>query len=166
MHLEVGMTTLDQAAHAFLSQKRIAVAGVSRAGDTAATPVFRKLKAAGYHVFAVNPRAITVERDSCFHDLASIPGGVDAVVIATPLNASADVARECVALGIRHVWFHRSVGSGSLTDEALEICRAAGMSVIAGACPMMYCEPVDLAHRCLRWFCRGRTECIDAEQPS
>ena len=38
------MSTLKQAANEFLSHKRIAVAGVSRKGDTAANAVYRKLK--------------------------------------------------------------------------------------------------------------------------
>ncbi len=33
-------------------------------------------------------------------------------------------------------------------------CRSAGISVIPGACPMMFCEPVGLGHRCIRWILR------------
>ena len=78
------MTTIDEAARDFLEQKRIAVAGVSRQpSGHGANPVFRRLRERGYEVFAVNPNADTVEGDPCFRDLRSIPGGVDAVVIAT-----------------------------------------------------------------------------------
>lgn len=43
------------------------------------TIVYQPLRDCGYEVFAVNPNADEVEGD----DLKSIPGGVDAVVIAT-----------------------------------------------------------------------------------
>ncbi|MBE3073440.1 MAG: CoA-binding protein [Actinobacteria bacterium] len=39
--------------------------------------VYQRLRARGYDVFAVNPNADEVEGDTCFHDLKSIPGGVD-----------------------------------------------------------------------------------------
>jgi hypothetical protein len=31
-------------------------------------------------------------------------------------------------------------------------CSARGIQCIVGGCPMMYCEPVDLGHRCMRWL--------------
>jgi hypothetical protein len=27
-----------------------------------------------------------------------------------------------------------------------------GVDCIVGGCPMMYCTPVDFAHRCMRWI--------------
>ena len=49
------MSTLREAANEFLSHKSIAVAGVSRKGDTAANVIYKKLKNTGYQVFPVNP---------------------------------------------------------------------------------------------------------------
>lgn len=146
------MDPLRPAAEEFLSQRRIAVAGVARGGDTAANVIYRKLRDTGYEVFAVNPNADQVEGDPCWRSLADIPCGVDGVVIGTTPAASLAVARECVALGVPRVWFHRLLGQGSVLEEAVELCRRSGAVVIAGACPMMYAEPVDPAHRCFRWL--------------
>ena len=74
------MVTYDAAVADFLAQKRIAVAGVSRSPDAAANFVFRKLRAAGHEVYAVNPAADMLEGGPCFRDLASTPGGGSAVV--------------------------------------------------------------------------------------
>jgi predicted CoA-binding protein len=41
----------------FLKGRRIAVASVSRKGDSAANAIFRKLRDARYEVFPVNPNA-------------------------------------------------------------------------------------------------------------
>jgi predicted CoA-binding protein len=145
-------SNLMQAVKNFLDQKRIAVAGVSRKSGEAANLIFRKLGSAGYEVFAVNPKAQEVEGATSYPSLAAIPGGVAAVVIATPPGAAPEIVQECADLGVRHVWMHRSFGSGSVSDEAVELCREKGIAVIPGACPMMFCEPVDFGHRCMRWL--------------
>ena len=78
------MPTIQKAASEFLAHKRIAVTGVSRkAGDHGSNAVFKRLRERGYEVFAVNPNADEVEGARSYHDLRSIPGGVEAVVIAT-----------------------------------------------------------------------------------
>jgi len=90
------MSTLKEAVKDFLSQKRIAVAGVSGTRDIQANRIYRKFCEAGYQVFAVNPKAETVEGDPCYPDLISIPGGVDGVVIVTRSDVTEKIARQCV----------------------------------------------------------------------
>ena len=146
------MATLKQAADEFLAQRRIAVAGVSRTDSGhGANVVYKGLRNAGYEVFAVNPNAEEVEGDPCFHDLKSIPGGVDAVVVGTALQDSAGVVRDCAEQHIQRVWLHRSFGGGSVSDEAADLGRQHGITVIAGACPMMFLPGADIGHRCMRW---------------
>ncbi|HEY3267793.1 MAG TPA: CoA-binding protein [Armatimonadota bacterium] len=155
------MPTIQDAAREFLAQKRIAVAGVSRKGDAAANAIYRKLRAAGHEVFAVNPNADSVEGDTCFRSLSAIPGAVDAVVIATPRAAAEGLVRQCAANGVRRVWMHSSFGHGSVDEGAVRLAQELGLAVIPGSCPMMYCEPVDGFHRCLRWVLR-----VSGRQPA
>jgi predicted CoA-binding protein len=148
-------TKLEAAVHEFLAHQRIAVAGVSRTrSDEAANLIYRKLRDTGYEVFAVNPHATTVEGDDCYVDLAAVPGGVEAVVIATHPDVTPEVVRQCIDLGIGTVWMHRSFGQGSVADEAVGLCEKNGVRVIPGGCPMMFLSPVDIGHRCMRWFLR------------
>jgi len=145
------MTTVAEAAADFLAQRRIAVAGVSRqAAGHGGNYVYKTLKKRGYQVFAVNPNADTVEGDPCYRTLADIPGGVDGVVIATNPSATGAVVEECGRLGIRRVWMHRSFGGGSVDDAATKAGRDAGLTVIAGACPLMYGDKADFGHKCMR----------------
>jgi uncharacterized protein len=146
------VASLKEAAAEFLAQRRIAVCGVSRAGDVAANVVYRRLREDGYEVFAVNPGADEVEGDRCYRSLRDVPGGVDGVVIGTPPGATADVVRESAELGIPRVWVHRSFGTGSSSPEAVTVARDAGIELLDGGCPMMFLEPVDLGHRCMRWL--------------
>jgi uncharacterized protein len=138
----------------FLSGKRFAVAGVSRNPSQPANAVYRKLRTSGFEVFPVNPNAAEVEGVRCYPDLASVPGPLDGLVIAAPPRVSLDLVRQCAARGVRRVWFHRSFGPGSVSPEAVHECEARGLPCIVGGCPLMYCEPVDFAHRCMKWWLR------------
>jgi predicted CoA-binding protein len=139
----------------FLAQKRIAVAGVSRTETgQAANMIYRRLRDSGYEVFAVNPKAEQVEGDPCFHDLKSIPGKVDGVVVVTPPEAAEEIVRECAEVGVPRAWMHRAFGTGSVSDAATKYCDENGIEVIPGGCPMMFCGPVDFGHKCMRWWLR------------
>lgn len=129
------MPALAEAAREFLSHKRIAVAGVSRKGNTAANAIYRKLRGAGFTVFAVNPNGGAIEGDRAWATISSIPGGVEGVVIATHPAVASQLVRECAALGIPRVWMHRSIGAGSVDDGAVELARDLGLAVIPGSCP-------------------------------
>ena len=146
------MPTMQQAASAFLANKRIAVTGVSRNPQGhGSNVVYQRLKDRGYQVFAINPNADEIGGDPCFHDLKSVPDGVDAVVIATsPQNAEVTM-RECVELGIRQVWMHRSVGGGSVSDAATAYGRQHGVTVIDGGCPLMFDPTADFGHKAMRF---------------
>ena len=150
------MQSLQHAATDFLAHRRLAVAGVSRKDDTAANGIYRRLRDAGYRVFPLNPYTDTVEGDPCYPSVGAVPGGVDGVVIATHPDAAPEVVRECAAYGVPRVWLHRSFGAGSLSREAVELARREGIAVIDGGCPLMFLEPVDLGHRCIRWLLNAR----------
>ena len=77
------MATLPKSVAAFLSGQRFAVAGVSRQPNQAANAVFRKLKASGYDVVPINPKATEVEGVRCYNNVGSVPDPLDGVVIAT-----------------------------------------------------------------------------------
>lgn len=150
------MLTLREMVNNFLSQKRIAVAGVSSTRNSNGNMIYRKFRDSGYHVFAVNPNAETVEGDPCYHDLKSITGGVDGVVIVTRQEVTEEVVAQCIQARIPRVWMHRSFEflGDSVSESAVRSCRENGIAVIPGACPMMYLKPVDYRHLCLREMLR------------
>jgi predicted CoA-binding protein len=148
------MAALREAVDDFLAQKRLAVAGVSRSTDQPANLIYRKLKAAGYEVYPTNPNATEVEGDPCYPDLKSVPVPLDGVVVATAPEVTEQVVRECAALGVGRVWMHRSFGQGSVSEPAVRYCQEHGIAVIPGGCPMMFCEPVDPGHTCIRWLAK------------
>ena len=139
----------------FLAQSTLAVAGVSEnPTGSVANGIFRKLKDAQYTVFATNPHADQVEGVTCYHALQEIPQHVDGVVAVVPPGKMASVVQECKEAGIKRLWMHRSIGPGSVSTEAAEAAEKEGITVLAGGCPMMFCEPVDFPHKCIRLVSR------------
>ena len=148
-------TTLQAKVDEFLAQKRIAVVGVSRDNERhpVANLIYHRLRALGREVLAVNPNMPVYEGEPCYPDLKSIPGGADGAVIVTRPETTEQIVRDCDEAGVRRVWMHRGMGSGSsVSPRAVEYCRQHDFSVIAGACPMMYGEGVDFGHKCMRWM--------------
>ena len=149
------MRPMDEVAAEFLASKRIAVTGVSHdpkghGGNT----VYTRLRDRGYTVFAVNPNAETAEGDPTYPNLAAIPDGVDAVVIATRPDHALGTVRECIDLGIGRVWMHRAFGAGSVSDEATRLARDNGITTIDGGCPLMFDPVSDGPHKVIKLFAR------------
>jgi predicted CoA-binding protein len=147
---------MKEAASEFLAHKRIAVTGVSRKPKGhGSNNVFRRLRDRGYEVFAVNPNADEVEGARSYHDLKSIPGGVEAVVISTAPDRAEGTVRECAELGIKYVWMHRGYGQGSVSATATAFGRAHGITVIDGGCPLMFDPTGDFGHKVMRLVFAG-----------
>jgi predicted CoA-binding protein len=145
-------TTIKEAASEFLANRRVAITGVSRDPQNhGSNVVYRRLKERGYEVFAINPNAEEVEGDASYHDLRSISGGVEAVVIGTRPEIAEQTMRECAELGIKHVWMHRGPGAGSVSEEAANYGREHGITVIDGGCPCMFDPTADLGHKLMRF---------------
>jgi hypothetical protein len=155
------MKKLDNLVQDFLAQKKIAVVGVSDKRDTGCNLAFKKFKENGYQVFAVNPRISTYDGQMCYADLKSIPEKVDAVFVLTSPKVTEQVIQQCVDLGIKHVWMHCMMGTKpglaasmtSVSQSAVELCKANGIAVIPGSCPNQFLKP-DFGHVLMRGMTR------------
>jgi hypothetical protein len=138
----------------FLALDRIAVVGASADPKRFGNTIYRELRGHGHEVVAVNPKAATVEGDPCYPTLDAIPEPVDGVIVMVPPQPALVVLRSCADLGITRVWLFKGLGApGAVSDEVLALCDDLGLEVIAGACPMMFLEPVGgfhSFHRALR----------------
>lgn len=155
------MKKLDNLVQDFLSQKRIAVVGVSDKRDTGCNLAYKKFKDNGYQVYAVNPRLATYDGQACYPDLKSIPGKVNAVFLLTSPRVTEEVVQQCVELEIKQVWMHCMMGTKpglaagmtSVSQSAVEMCKANGITVIPGSCPNQFLQP-DLGHKMMRGLWR------------
>jgi predicted CoA-binding protein len=155
------MAKIDELVRDFLAQKKIAVVGVSDTRDTGCNLNYKKFRDAGYQVYAVNPRISTFEGAPCYPDLKSIPERPDAVFILASPKVTDQIVQQCVDLGIKHVWMHCMMGTRpglaagmtSVSQEAVEKCKANGIAVIPGACPNQFLKP-DIGHGMMRGMWR------------
>jgi len=151
------MAKLENLVQDFLAQKKIAIVGVSDKRDTGCNLAYKKLKENGYQVFAVNPRITTYDGAPCYSDLKSIPEKPDAVFILTSPKVTEQIVQQCVDLGIKHVWMHCMMGTKpglaasmtSVSQSAVEMCKANGIAVIPGSCPNQFLKP-DFGHNLMR----------------
>jgi len=151
------VSQVDPLVKDFLAQKKIAVVGVSDQRETGCNSNYLKFKNAGYQVYAVNPRLRTYDGAPCYPDLRSIPEKPDAVFIFANPKVTDLIVRQCVELGIGHVWMHCMMGTrpglaagiSSVSPEAVELCRANGIAVIPGTCPNQFLKP-DPFHNLMR----------------
>lgn len=134
----------------FLSQKTLALAGLSRNEKAFSSSVNRELKARGYRVLPVNPHAKTIAGEQCYPRVTALPEKVGGVVVFTPPAESAQVVRDAAARGITRVWLQQ----GAESPAALAFCLEKGMQVVSGKCILMFAEPVGSIHGVHRWFAK------------
>jgi len=156
------MAKLDNLVQDFLAQKKIAIVGVSDKRETGCNLAYRRFKENGYQVYAVNPRIDTFDGAPCYPDLKSIPEKPDAVFILTGPKVSEQIVQQCVDLSIKHVWMHCMMGTKpglaasmtSVSQSAVEMCKANGIAVIPGSCPNQFLKP-DFGHGMMRVMWRA-----------
>jgi predicted CoA-binding protein len=132
------MASMEKA-RAFLDHRRVALVGVERSEKGFSRAVLRALVRHGCDVVPVNPALAGVEAEGrrCYARVQDIEPPVQGAVLMTPPARAAEVVRDCLAAGVRDVWFHRGAGPGSATLEAVAICRAAGIEPVTDLCPFM-----------------------------
>jgi len=160
------MSRINDLAKDFLAQKRIAVAGVSVTREDAANLIYRTLRKRGYTVYGINPAIDTFLGDPCYPDVASLPETPDGLVIVTKPAVAEDLVRQCIRAGVPRVWMHCLLGThprflksvaasmGSVSPEAVRLCRENGIAVIPGSCPMQFLGE-DVGHTCMRGILRA-----------
>ena len=121
----------------FLNQKEIAVVGASRNPAKYGNIIFKKLLAAGYLVYPVNPGASSIDGHPVYPNLASLPESVKAAVVVVPPAVSGIIARQAIAAGFRHIWFQ----PGAESPAAISVLEAAGINVIYGTCLLVRVYP-------------------------
>jgi predicted CoA-binding protein len=143
----------------FFALDRIALVGASDDKKHFSNAVFHTLEDHGVHAIPVNPHEESVGGATCYPNVAAIPGSLDGVIVMVNHTTALDVVRESIDRGVTHVWLFKGLGGDSaMSDEAVALCDERGVSVIPGACPMMFLRPVKGSHRFHRGIRRLRRD--------
>lgn len=135
----------------FLAQDHIAFVGISRNPRDFSHAVYRHLRD-GRTLYPVNPNADDLEGDRCYASVRELPVEVASVFIMVNARAAETVVRDCVYRGVERVWFHKGVGPGSVSQDAVDLAQRHHMTVIDGACPLMFDDPVRHFHKVHQWI--------------
>jgi predicted CoA-binding protein len=141
-----------QAAERFLQVRRFAFVGVSRSAADFSRRVYEAFLERGYDVVPVNPAAADIGGRRAFASVGEITPPVEGVYLLVPPAAAERAAREALAAGVRHLWFHRGGGPGAASPAALAQCAAAGVTPVTDLCPFMVLSGTGFGHRLHGWF--------------
>lgn len=138
----------------FLTQRRIALVGVSRDPKDFSRVLFREMYDRGYDMVPVNPAAGELEGRRCFARVQEIKPPAEGVLVLTPPRDTERVVRDCAEAGIHRVWMHRGAGQGSVNPEAVDFCHQQGIHLVEGYCPFMFLPRTPFFHRAHGFFLR------------
>jgi predicted CoA-binding protein len=112
----------------FLAGRRFAVVGASTDRSKYGNKVLRAYLQNQRDAVPVNPSAEEVEGIRAYHDLASVPDGIDAVSIITPPAVTEKVVAQALERGIKHIWMQ----PGAESPAAIAAAEKSGANVISG----------------------------------
>jgi predicted CoA-binding protein len=139
----------------FLRLPSIAVVGISSNKQTVANGVFQKLQNGKRSIYAVGRNSTSFNGVHCYPDLVSLPAAPHGIFIsARPKNIERAID-ECIAQNIQRVWIHSMGGTTSssvVSPSVVQKCADHVITLIPGACPMMFVDDADISHRCIKWF--------------
>ncbi len=125
----------------FVSDKNIALIGVSANNQKFGNILLVELTKKGYTVFPVHPELSEVNGIKCYSGVESLPDQVTNLILVVKPETAGQIILRLKDSAIRRVWMHRGAGEGSASASALEACKKIGIEVVYGFCPMMFFAP-------------------------
>ena len=110
--------------------KVVAVVGLSPNEDRASFHVASYLKANGYMIVPVNPTAAEILGEKCYPDLEKITCDVEVVDVFRRSSEVLAIVEQAIKVGAKAIWMQE----GILNDEAAEVARRAGLTVVMDKC--------------------------------
>lgn len=126
--------TIDEQIAKFLTSKAFAVAGASIKREKYGNMVVRCYQQQGKVVIPVHPLEKEIEGVACVSSVADLPPEVKSLSMITPPQVTEKIVAVAIAHGIDNIWMQ----PGAASPAAVELCRAAGVNVIAdGSCVLV-----------------------------
>ena len=113
--------------------KTIAIVGLSAAQQKASYFVATYLRAAGYRIIPVNPKASEILGEKCYPSLADVPEHIDLVDIFRPAADCVQIVEEAIACKAGAVWMQLRIINLAAAERALK----AGLPTIMDLCVKM-----------------------------
>jgi predicted CoA-binding protein len=108
----------------------VAIVGLSSNPERPSFIVGKYLQENGYKIIPVNPGEKTILGETCYPDLAAVPGKIDVVDIFRKPEDVLPIARQAIQIGAKVVWMQE----GIVNEEAAAEARKAGLKVVMDKC--------------------------------
>jgi len=115
---------------AALSERRIAIVGLSSNELRASNFVGYYMQRHNYDVIPVNPREQQILGNTCYSSLTEVPGDVDVVDVFRASDAVPAIAREALEIGAKYLWLQ----FGVISEEGIRIAEEGGLQLIVDRC--------------------------------
>lgn len=103
-----------------------AVVGANSDPEKYGYRIYIRLKSRGYRVYPVNPNYTSIDGDTCYKDLTSLPEKPDVIdMVVNPRHGKA-VIEEAAQLGITNIWFQ----PGSHNSEIMKLAEEKGLKAV------------------------------------
>ncbi len=91
----------------FLSNKEVAIAGVSRDTRKFGYKVFDHSRSKGYNTYLVHPEAKEIDGVACYPSAMEIPNNIKNIFITTNSNSTDKVMNDVISRGFEKIWFQQ-----------------------------------------------------------
>lgn len=106
--------------------KNIVVFGVSQDAAKYGNKIFKTLLTKGFRVFGINPKGGTAAGEKLWPDLAAVPAKADVAIMVIPPAALEGAVQQCIAGGVKEIWFQ----PGAQSPRAYDLARSAGIEAV------------------------------------
>lgn len=132
---------------AFLEQRRIAIAGMSRGGKKFGNIIYKTLTEKGYEVLPIHPEAPEFAGLPSYRSVNDLPVSVENLLLVIPPVASEALVKSLPGTGIKRVWMQQ----GAESQAAIQFCKDTGIDVIHHECVLMHSQPSGI-HKFHHWL--------------
>lgn len=112
----------------FLQAEGYAVAGASADSSKFGFKCYQALLKRGMVVYPVNPHLSSLEGNTCYPDLRSLPAPVQSVSVITQPAVTERIVDDAIKAGLKCIWMQPGAESAYAVLKASE----AGLTVISG----------------------------------
>jgi len=122
----------DQVKQILLDTKTIAVVGMSTDPTRPGQDVPKYLKAHGYKIIPINPKAVEILGEKAYPNLLALPPDIhiDTVQIFLRSEDVPPVVQDAIKIGAKVVWMQEGVRN----DDAAKQAEEAGLLVVQDRC--------------------------------
>ena len=124
------MTDIPTLRRILNDNKKVAVVGLSANWSRPSFFAAKYMLEHGFEVIPVNPNYSEILGQTCYPDLASIPGSVDIVDLFQKVERIEPLVDQAIEIGTKVVWMQL----GIVHEKAAEKARAAGLEVVMDRC--------------------------------